>query len=117
MTASPERRLWAAAAALIIGDAVQRVEAARKGWRSTGLAGDYAKHMLRSEESEIAAARRYFASKDWHTVAACAGLDATPEEVMRIVTTPGLWKQRKDAGLTRDAIREREKAARRSAVA
>ena len=105
-----ERRLWAAAAALIIGDAVQRVEAARKGWRSTGLAGDYAKHMLRSEESEIAAARRYFASKDWHTVAACAGLEATPEEVMRIVTTPGLWKQRKDAVLTREAIRLRRKS-------
>lgn len=117
MTASPERRMWAAAAALIIGDAVKRVEAARKGWRSTGLAGDYAKHILRSEESEVAAARRYFASKDWHTVAACAGLEATPEEVMRIVTTPGLWKQRKDAVLTRNAIREREKAARRRARA
>lgn len=117
MTASPERRMWAAAAALIIGDAVKRVEAARKGWRSTGLAGDYAKHILRSEESEVAAARRYFASKDWHTVAACAGLEATPEEVMRIVTTPGLWKQRKDAVLTRDATREREKAARRMAGA
>lgn len=110
MTASPERRMWAAAAAVIIGDAVQRVEAARKGWRSTGLAGDYAKHMLRSEESEVAAARRYFASKDWHTVAACAGLEATPEEVMRIVTTPGLWKQRKDAVLTREAIRLRRKS-------
>ena len=110
MTASPERRMWAAAAALIIGDAVRRVEAARKGWRSTGLAGDYAKHMLRSEESEISAARHYFASKDWHTVAACAGLEATPEEVMRIVTTPGLWKQRKDAVLTREAIRLRRKS-------
>lgn len=36
---------------------------------------------------------------------------------MRIVTTPGLWKQRKDAVLTRDATREREKAARRRACA
>lgn len=114
---SAERRLWAAAAALIIGDAVQRVEAARKGRRSTGLAGNYAKHILRSEEGEVAAARRYFASKDWQTVAACAGLEATSEQIMEIVTTPGLWKQRKDAVLTRDAIREREKAARRRAVA
>lgn len=110
MTASPERRMWAAAAALIIGDAVQRVEAARKGRRSTGLAGNYAKHILRSEKGEVAAARRYFAGKDWHTVAACAGLEATPEEVMRIVTTPGLWKQRKDAVLTREAIRLRRKS-------
>lgn len=108
MTASPERRMWAAAAALIIGDAVQRVEAARKGWRSTLV--DNVTSTLRDEDGEIAAARRYFKGKDWHTVAACAGLEATPEQIMEVVTTPGLWKQRKDAVLTREAIRLRRKS-------
>ena len=78
-----ERRLWAAAAHLIMTDAARVIRAARMGkrrFRQFGVTQDFA--IGKGEEARQLA---YFDSGDWRTVCACAGIDVSPERTKRAV--------------------------------
>lgn len=80
----PERRLWAAAAMLVLTDTRTKINAARKGRGYVRI--DNQPVLIGTEEEEIAAARRYFASTDWREVATNAGLeDVRPDNALAFV--------------------------------
>ena len=78
-----ERRLWAAAAYLIMTDAASVIRAARMGKRRFQRFGVNQDFTIRKDEEARQLA--YFDSGDWRTVCACAGIDVSPEQTKRAV--------------------------------
>ena len=76
-----ERRLWAAAARVIMEDAARIIRAARKQER--GLRRNSTNYVV--TKGEEARQLAYFDSADWRTVCACAGIDVSPEQTKRAV--------------------------------
>ena len=76
-----ERRLWAAAARVIMEDAARIIRAARKQER--GLRRNNTNYVV--AKGEEARQLAYFDSADWRTVCACAGIDVSAEQSKRAV--------------------------------
>ena len=76
-----ERRLWAAAARVIMEDAARIIRAARKQER--GLRRNSTNYVV--TKGEEARQLAYFDSADWRTVCACAGIDVSSEQSKRAV--------------------------------
>lgn len=76
-----ERRLWAAAARVIMEDAARIIRAARKQER--GLRRNSTNYVV--TKGEEARQLAYFDSGDWRTVCACAGIDVSAEQSKRAV--------------------------------
>lgn len=76
-----ERRLWAAAARVIMEDAARIIRAARKQER--GLRRNNTNYVV--AKGEDARQLAYFDSADWRTVCACAGIDVSAEQSKRAV--------------------------------
>lgn len=76
-----ERRLWAAAARVIMEDAARIIRAARKQER--GLRRNNTNYVV--TKGEEARQLAYFDSADWRTVCACAGIDVSAEQSRRAV--------------------------------
>lgn len=78
-----ERRLWAAAAYLIMTDAASVIRAARMGKQRFQRFGVNQDFTIRKDEEARQLA--YFDTGDWRTVCACAGIDVSPEQTKRAV--------------------------------
>ena len=76
-----ERRLWAAAARVIMEDAARIIRAARRQER--GLRRNNTNFVV--TKGEEARQLAYFDSGDWRTVCACAGIDVSAEQSKRAV--------------------------------
>lgn len=76
-----ERRLWAAAARVIMEDAARIIRAARRQER--GLRRNSTNYVV--TKGEEARQLAYFDSADWRTVCACAGIDVSSEQSKRAV--------------------------------
>lgn len=76
-----ERRLWAAAARVIMDDAARIIRAARRHER--GLRRNNTNYVV--AKGEEAHQMAYFDSADWRTVCACAGIDVSAEQSKRAV--------------------------------
>ena len=76
-----ERRLWAAAARVIMEDAARIIRAARRQER--GLRRNSTNYVV--TKGEEARQLAYFDSADWRTVCACAGIDVSAEQSRRAV--------------------------------
>lgn len=76
-----ERRLWAAAARVIMEDAARIIRAARRQER--GLRRNSTNYVV--TKGEEARQLAYFDSADWRTVCACAGIDVSAEQSKRAV--------------------------------
>lgn len=76
-----ERRLWAAAARVIMEDAARIIRAARRQER--GLRRNNTNFVV--TKGEEARQLAYFDSADWRTVCACAGIDVSAEQSKRAV--------------------------------
>lgn len=76
-----ERRLWAAAARVIMEDAARIIRAARRQER--GLRRNNTNYVV--AKGEDARQLAYFDSGDWRTVCACAGIDVSAEQSKRAV--------------------------------
>lgn len=85
-----ERRLWAAAARVIMEDAARIIRAARKQER--GLRRNSTNYVV--TKGEEARQLAYFDSGDWRTVCACAGIDVSPEQTKRAVLAMAAGQQR-----------------------
>lgn len=76
-----ERRLWAAAARVIMEDAARIIRAARRQERVLRRNSTNFVMTLGEEARQLA----YFDSADWRTVCACAGIDVSSEQSKRAV--------------------------------
>lgn len=85
-----ERRLWAAAARVIMEDAARIIRAARKQER--GLRRNNTNYVVTKGEEVRQLA--YFDSADWRTVCACAGIDVSAEQSKRAVLAMAAGQQR-----------------------
>lgn len=82
-----ERELWGAVAHHAMLDHARLIRAARRQRRRCRETAANADTAVLSEQDEIETARRYFESHDWRIVAALAGIDADPEQLVRITAS------------------------------
>lgn len=109
-----ERRLWAAAARVIMEDAARIIRAARRQER--GLRRNNTNFVV--TKGEEARQLAYFDSADWRTVCACAGIDVSAEQSKRaVLAMAGAQDGRKaSAGVPGPEDQQRPSAGRKMGV-
>lgn len=111
-----ERRLWAAAAYLIMTDAASAIRTARMGKRRFRQFGVNQNFTIRKDEEARQLA--YFDTGDWRTVCACAGIDVSPEQTKRAVQAmaEGQDGSKASAGVLGPEDQQRPSAGRKMGV-